>query len=198
MKSIKTSKISVTDIAVCALFAALIAICSTISINLQPVPLNLAHLAIFTAAGIIGGKRAAIATLVFVLVGAVGAPVFSGHTGGLSVLFGPSGGYIIGYVFTALVTGLLIERFKPVSNVLPMVIGMILTYVPCTIWFMIVYRGADGSRASLISALTWCVLPFLFGDGVKILAANELTLRVAPLYRKILGKPAEVLTEENV
>ena len=195
----KNFKISVKDIAVCALFAALIAICSMTSVPLEPVPINLAFLAIFLASGIIGGKRAAIATVVFILVGAVGAPVFSGYTSGLGTLFGPTGGYIIGYIFTAFITGLLIEKFKPVSNVIPMIIGVLATYIPGTIWFMAVYRGADGSHASLASALAWCVLPFIVFDAVKVLIANELTLRIAPLYKKMFAgtAPAEITVEEN-
>jgi biotin transport system substrate-specific component len=96
----------------CALFAALTAICSQIMIPLPftPVPINLAYLAVLVCGGALGPKKGAIAMTVYVLLGAIGVPVFHGLTGGLGVLAGPTGGYIIGYIPMALVMGLLAKR----------------------------------------------------------------------------------------
>ena len=101
--------------ALCGLFAALMAICSLISIPLgfTPVPVNLATLGVFLAGGLLGKKYGTISIAVYVLLGAVGVPVFAGFRGGLSVLVGPTGGYIIGYVAAAFLVGLLIEVLAP-------------------------------------------------------------------------------------
>ena len=96
--------------ALCGLFAAVTAICSWISIPLgfTPVPVNLGTLAVFLTGGLLGKKYGPISLIVYTLAGAVGLPVFSGFRGGLSVLAGPTGGYIIGYIVAALIIGLII------------------------------------------------------------------------------------------
>ena len=93
----------------CGLFAALTAICSWISIPLgfTPIPMNLATLAVFLAGGLLGPKYGPVSITVYALAGAVGIPVFAGFRGGFSVLAGPTGGYIIGYIAAAFVVGLL-------------------------------------------------------------------------------------------
>lgn len=104
-----------TYMALCGLFAALTAVCSYISIPLgfTPVPVNLATLAVFLAGGLLGKKYGTVALAVYALIGAVGVPVFSEFRGGLSVLAGPTGGYIIGYIAAAFIVGLLIEVLMP-------------------------------------------------------------------------------------
>lgn len=100
-----------TYMALCGLFAALTAVCSYISIPLgfTPVPVNLATLAVFLAGGLLGKKYGTVALSVYVLLGAVGLPVFSEFRGGLGVIAGPTGGYIIGYIAAAFLVGLIIE-----------------------------------------------------------------------------------------
>ena len=106
MKSITTKKI-----ALCGLFAALTAVCAQISIPIGPVPINMAHLSVFMAAGILGSKYGALSQVVYLCLGAMGLPVFSGFMGGLGRLTGPTGGYIVGYVVTAFDVGFLFEKF---------------------------------------------------------------------------------------
>ena len=89
----------------CALFAALTAVCSQLSVPIQPVPINLALFSVYMAGALLGGGRGAISQIVFLLIGAAGVPVFAGFRGGLQVLAGPTGGYIVGYVAAALITG---------------------------------------------------------------------------------------------
>lgn len=100
-----------TYMALCGLFAALMAICSFISIPLgfTPVPVNLATLGVFLAGGLLGKKYGTLSLTVYVVLGAVGVPVFAGFRGGLSVLVGPTGGYIFGYIAAAFLIGLLVE-----------------------------------------------------------------------------------------
>ena len=100
-----------TALVLCGVFAALMAVCSfiTIPLGFTPIPVNLATLGVFLTGGILGKKYGSISLIVYILLGAVGVPVFAGFKGGLGVLAGPTGGYIIGYLAAAFLTGLLVE-----------------------------------------------------------------------------------------
>jgi len=161
----------------CALFAALMAVCSQIMIPLpSPVPINLGLLAVWICGGLLGAKKGAISVLVYILLGAVGVPVFAGFNAGLGALAGPTGGYIIGYLPSVILFALLTERAavswrnrKSVTGFLLLVAGglpaMVACYAPGTAWFMFI------TGMGLIEALVLCVFPFIPGDVLKIIAA---------------------------
>lgn len=162
------------EIALIALFVALTAVCAWISIPLPAplVPFTLQTFAVFTALGILGLKNGLTAIIVYCLLGAVGLPVFAGMKGGLGVLLGTTGGYIIGFIFTALSVGIITKKFGrsvPVL-VISMVIGLILCYAFGTAWFMVVYTNSK-SAVGLATALGWCVTPYIIPDIVKIAVA---------------------------
>ena len=173
--------------ALCGLFAALMAICSLISIPLgfTPVPVNLATLGVFLAGGLLGKKYGTISIGVYVLLGAVGVPVFAGFRGGLSVLVGPTGGYIIGYIAAAFLVGLLTELLVPKAGrsagreilacIIAMIIGLFACYLLGTLWFMI------STHTGVWAALVSCVFPFLPGDALKIAAGTILTQKLRRL-----------------
>ena len=168
-----SSGLSTKELAQCALFAALSAVLSQISIPIGPVPINLAHISTFTAAGLLGSRRGALSQVIFVLMGAVGLPVFSGLSGGMGRVLGPTGGYIISYIGCAFVTGLIIERFGKsfLTLVLAMYVGWAIVYVFGTLWY--IYLTHTGP----VSALLVCVIPFLPGDAAKtILCATLIKL----------------------
>ncbi|MDR3086276.1 MAG: biotin transporter BioY [Christensenellaceae bacterium] len=173
-------KIKVRDLALCALFAALSAIFSQISIPIGPVPINLTHLSIFVAAGLLGAKLGTLSQLVFVLLGIVGLPVFSSFSGGISVLLGPTGGFIAGYIACAYAAGFTIERFghKLFPALLAMVLGLAATYALGLGWFIY------STGSSLAAALPLCVLPFLPGDAAKIILSAILVGRLRPVLRR--------------
>ena len=159
---------STKDMTLIAMFAVLMAVCSWISIPTQ-VPFTLQTFAVFCTLGVLGGKRGFFAVLVYVLLGAVGVPVFAGFTGGIGVLLGTTGGYILGFILSAgfywLTEKLLGDGL--VVRIISMVIGLALCYAFGTAWFMEVYaKGND--KIDLMTALKWCVIPFLLWDAGKI------------------------------
>ena len=179
METRKTA-LSINDITLIALFTAVIAVCSWISIP-AAVPFTLQTFAVFLTAGLLGGKRGTITVIVYILLGAVGVPVFSGFTGGIGHLLGPTGGYIIGFIFSALVMWFAEKRFGRSLRVLAasMVIGLIVCYAFGTAWFMAVYTKESGT-IGLMTALGWCVFPYIIPDAVKIAVAVLLCRRLRP------------------
>ncbi len=164
----------------CGLFAALTAALSQLSLPLSAVPINLALFAVFCAGAILGAKRGALSMLVWVLLGAAGVPVFALLRGGLAVLTGPTGGYIIGYIPAAFLTGLFIDIFcrgKKRLYVYPaaMLAGLFVCYTLGTAWYMYSTKTAAGA------ALLTCVVPFLFGDAMKIAAASAVSYKIRPI-----------------
>lgn len=150
--------ISVVYIGVCV---ALMAICSWISIP-ATIPFTLQTFAVNLALILLGGKKGTLATLVYLLVGLIGVPVFAGFSGGPGVLFGPTGGYLIGFLAMGLVYWAVTKLLgtKLWTIILSMVIGTLVLYAFGTAWFMVVY-GMNNGTVSLAEALAWCVIPFI-------------------------------------
>ena len=178
-----TTRFSTRDITYIAVFTALLAVCSWISIP-TTVPFTLQTFGVFLAVGLLGGKRGTLTVLTFILLAAVGAPVLSGFTGGLGILLGSTGGYILGFLLTALLMWV-IERFFG-GGLLPMGVGMVLGLAVCyffgTVWFMVIYARTEGP-IGVLTALGWCVFPYLVPDLVKIGLALTLTRRLRPFVK---------------
>lgn len=167
------------DMAYIAVFAVLMAVCSWISIP-TVIPFTLQTFAVFLAVCVLGGKRGTLSVVIFVLLGAVGVPVFAGFTGGPQVIMGNTGGYIIGFIFATLLMWLM-ERLlgrKTWVQAVSMLLGLAACYVFGTIWFMVVYMRTTGP-VGLTAVLGWCVIPFIIPDVVKAALALFLgnTLR---------------------
>ena len=173
------NKLKTIDMVYIALFAVLIAVGSWISIP-SAVPFTLQTLAVFCSAGLLGGKRAMLSIVVYIVLGAVGLPVFSGFNGGIGFLFGVTGGYIIGFILLALVYRVITELFgkKTVVSVAAMLSGLLACYALGTAWFMAVYAKTSGP-IGLTTALGWCVIPFVIPDIIKLALAMALTKRLA-------------------
>ncbi len=125
--------------------------------------------------GLLGFKRGTLATLVYILLGAIGVPVFAGFWGGLAVILGSTGGYIIGFIFTALIVGFVSDKFK--GKLIPLIISMVIGILVC---YALVQLGLLWHRRepAALSILGWCVTPFLIPDAVKIVIAAILTNRL--------------------
>ena len=180
-KTNTNNRLSTKDIAYIALGAALLAICSWISIP-TTVPFTLQTFAVFAILALLGGMRGTIAILVYILLGAVGAPVFAGPSGGLGILLGNTGGYIVGFLLTGLIYWGATKLFKRslVVEVIALLLGLIACYALGTIWFMIVY-ARDAEAIGAMTALSWCVFPFILPDIAKLVLGLVVARRVRPV-----------------
>ena len=171
------------ELMLCALFAALSAITSQIVVPIGPVPIAFTHVSIFIAAGLLGAKYGTLSQVVFVLLGAMGVPVFAGFVGGMGVVLGPTGGFLAGYIGCALVTGLLISRFgTSIKALIPsMYAGWIVTYSLGIPWLMH-YTGMNFTAAAIFCA------PFLPGDLVKTILSAIIVNRLHPVVKDMVKK----------
>lgn len=167
------------DLAYMALFAAIITICSWISIPMT-IPFTMQTFAIFVTVGILGTKRATLTVLSYILLGVIGLPVFQGFSSGPGALFGNTGGYIIGFLFTALIAGGVLHQFgkKTWVMVIAMVLGLLACYLFGTAWFIYVYGRSTGAIGTA-TAISWCVTPYIIPDLVKIALSIVLIRRVS-------------------
>ena len=171
------------DLVYIALGAVLIAICSWISIP-TTVPFTMQTFAVFFVLSALGGKRGTVAIVVYVLLGAVGIPVFAQFASGIGILLGSTGGYIVGFVFIGLVYWLIVHFLgkKLWVEILAMVIGLAVCYAFGTAWFMVVYARANGA-VGLATVLAWCVIPFIIPDLMKLGLALTLARRLSPVLK---------------
>ena len=172
----------VVDLTYMAVCAALIAVCSWISVP-AAVPFTLQTFAVFCVLGLLGGKRGTVSILVYILLGAIGLPVFSGFNGGIGALLGTTGGYIIGFIFVGLIYWGAEKLFgtKLAVRITAMVRGLAVCYAFGTAWFMLVYARRSGEIA-LATALGWCVITFILPDLVKM----GLAVLISDRLRKYL------------
>lgn len=160
----------IKDIAIISVAAAMICVLSPISIPIGDVPISLATFIIYLIAAILGPKKGTISVLVYILVGIIGVPVFSSYRAGISVIVGVTGGYIVGYIPLALLTGIFTYKFKNKIWMYPigMILGTIVCYFIGTVWYMF------NTNNNLISSLLVCVVPFLLFDLIKIVLSSVL------------------------
>jgi len=156
-----------------AVFAALTALLSQISVPTQPVPVNLALLSPMLAGWLLGPVYGMTSQLVYLLLGAAGVPVFAGFTGGVGHLIGPTGGYIAAYILMAGVTGAFRGRSRGIVTMgLVNLLSVLVCYALGSAWFMF------SLRRDLISTLVVCVVPFVIGDFLKVIACAALAKRL--------------------
>lgn len=164
-----TSAAKAKTMVLIALMAAIICILGPLSLTIpvSVVPISLTNLAVYFTVYVLGMKRGTLSYLVYLLLGLVGLPVFSGYTGGAGKLFGPTGGYLIGFIFMALICGFFIEKWqsKIYMHFLGMVLGTVVCYIFGTGWL------AVQAHMGFYQALAAGVLPFIVGDLVKIIIA---------------------------
>ncbi len=180
-------KLTVKQMAYTAIMAALISVLSPIAVPLAgEVPISLATLAVMLSGAILGSRLGTLAVFIYILLGMIGMPVFANYASGAGIVFGMTGGYIIGYLPLAFITGLFCEKWSsrnPYAAIIAgALIGNIVLYILGTIWFMN-YTGM-----ALAGALAACVIPFIPGDLIKIAAVCILAPRVRNALEKTSKK----------
>lgn len=176
-------RLSVRDLVLISVFAALTAVCSWISIPVLAVPFTLQTFAVELTLYCLGGRRGFLTVAVYLLLGLAGVPVFSNFSGGAAYLLGPTGGYILGFLVTALVWSLIEKPFSA-SRWLRLG-GMVLAVAACyavgTVWFFWFYgRAHDMSVGAVLGV---CVVPFLIPDALKLILAELIGERVTRAVR---------------
>lgn len=184
METAVKRRISVYDLVMVGLFAALIAVCAWITVP-GTIPFTLQTMGVFLAVGLLGGKRGTAAVLVYILLGAVGMPVFSGFSGGIGRLMGTTGGYIIGFLVSALAMWGMEALFGDRKWVLPasMVLGLVLCYLFGTLWYLALYTSKTGP-VTFWAVMLKCVVPFIVPDLAKIGIALLLSVKLKRFIRK--------------
>ena len=163
-----------------ALFTAIVAVCSQIIIPIGSVPLSLSTFAVLLAGVVLGSTAGATSLMVYMLLGIAGAPVFSALRGGIGVLTGPTGGFIVGYIPMAFIAGCFYSPDSPRRSILGMTLASAALYLLGLAWFMF------STGQNFVSALFVCVLPFIPGDVMKAVAVMMLAGRLEP-FRAYYG-----------
>ena len=160
-------KSTVFNMTSCALMAALMCVLCPVSVPIGPIPISLSILVILLTVYVLGTWRALVSYTVYLLLGAVGMPVFSGFQGGLAKLAGPTGGYLAGFWLMILVAGIIMEKGKRnlLVTILGMLVGVAIDYAVGTAWFVFQTEG------TVVHALDVCVYPFIPFDVAKIVIA---------------------------
>ena len=171
-----------------AMFAAVITVCSFIRIPLGSIPFTMQTFAVFTVIGILGIKRGVITVILYELLGLVGLPVFGGK-GGLSVITGPTGGYITGFILSVLIAGSIIKYVKlngMWSKRIVMFIALLLGDAACFI--VGTYQFMQVSGNNLKTSMTYCVTPFIIPDIAKMILAIVIIERIKPFVDNVFSK----------
>lgn len=152
----------------------------SVPLPITPVPISLTNLVLYISIFLLGWKLTTVSYLVYLLIGFIGLPVFSGFTGGVAKVAGPTGGYLIGMLFIAVISGYILEKGNGnrIIALIAMVIGTMGDYALGTFWL------SKLMHTSFVAALSAGVIPFLPGDALKIIAA----LILGPMLRSRLAK----------
>lgn len=160
-------KLTTYQMAVTALMAAVMCVLGPLTVPIGAVPISLANFVICLTAWLLGSKFGTLSVAVYLCIGLIGVPVFSGYGAGLAKLAGPTGGYLVGYLLLALIGGLFIEKSNgnPVVSGIGLVLGDAACYVLGTAWFVF------QMQCELGYALSVCVYPFIALDLAKIVVS---------------------------
>lgn len=168
---------STKEIVLTALFTAITAVCAWISVPFGAISFTMQTFAVFCALLTLGGKNGFFSWLAYMLLGAIGLPVFNGFKGGAGVLLGPTGGYIFGFILVTLIywAGTKLFGEKLLVRTALLVVGLLVCYTFGTLWFVYGYSGGD---MSFRKAAEICVFPFVPFDLLKMVLAFVISYRI--------------------
>ncbi len=177
----KKIKIGTADIVKIALGAAVMCVLSAMGLQIGAVPITLATLGVYLVAAVFGKYRATVSVIIYILLGIIGLPVFAGFAGGISRILWSGGGFIIGYIPCAFVTGLIIDAAQEKRLVYPvaMIAGTLFCYGCGTLWYAFLMN------TTFTAALSVCVVPFLIVDAVKIVIATFVAYSIRQTVNRL-------------
>lgn len=177
------NRFSARDLAFMSLMSVIIAVCAWITVP-AAVPFTFQTFGIFLTLCLLGGKKGLLSITVYILLGLIGLPVFSGFKGGAGVLFGATGGYIIGFLLIGITFLIITKLFgeKIIPAIAALVIGDILCFAFGTIWYITVYNQKN-EAIGLMTALGWCVFPFIIPDCIKLICAVFISKKIKSLIK---------------
>ncbi|TFB08956.1 biotin transporter BioY [Candidatus Atribacteria bacterium MT.SAG.1] len=171
-------KINIRQMTLISLFAALTAVGAFISIPIGPVPITLQTLFTLLAAMTLGSVMGASSQIIYVLLGIVGLPVFAGFKAGIGILFGPTGGFLFGFIISAYIIGKIIELKKEKNIFYYFLAGLIGTLI---IYILGVTQLSLVTGIGIKKAIVVGMLPFLPGDILKIIVASFIASKLKPI-----------------
>ncbi len=170
------SKNGIPALALSALFTAVMAVCALITVP-APIPFTLQTLALFLIAGLLPLSASLFSVSAYLLLGAVGLPIFSGFSGGFGVLFGPTGGFLLGFLLFLVVQKLIYRLSNKKHMILSQLAGLLVCYFSGTLWYLVYSH-----EASFITVLCVSVLPFILPDLIKLFLTMLIIKRIGKLY----------------
>lgn len=175
-----------------ALMAVLIAVCAWISIPVE-IPFTMQTFGVFLTLRLLRGKHGTMSILIYILLGLIGAPVFAGFSSGAAILLGPTGGYIIGFLFCGIIFTAAEQHFhsRSAENAV-LALGLAVCYAFGTIWFMHV-MSLRGNSYSFLQALMLCVVPYLIPDLCKLVLSQLIADRVIKLSSHIQNSSDQMI-----
>lgn len=174
-------KINTKELVICSMFAAITAILAQIAIPIpfSTVPLTMQVFAVTISGLVLGAKKGFITQFIYVLLGAIGLPVFAQMSGGLGALFGYTGGFIMTFPLMALVVGYVSDKFNSIFPIIiSMFLALLITYTFGTLWYSFI-AGVEFKKGLMV-----CVVPFILSDIVKVIFASYIGLKVKNEIRK--------------
>ena len=177
-------KLKTKELVICAMFASITAVLAQISIPLPftTVPLTMQVFAVAISGVILGCKKGFISQVIYILLGAIGIPVFAQMSGGMGVLFGYTGGFIIGFPLMSLVIGYISEKYESILTIMiAMIISLVIEYTMGTIWYSFI------SGVGFMEAIVTCVAPFVVLDLFKVILATTIGITIRRRIKKELS-----------
>ena len=169
-------KITLNEMIKISIMTVVIIICAWITIPFA-VPFTMQTFGIFLTLMLLGGRNGTISIVIYILLGMIGLPVFSGFNSGIGCMMGPTGGYIAGFVLCGLIYWMISAKIdKPAVRYIALAAGLIACYIVGTLWF--IYIGTEGDNTVFIPAFVVCVLPYIPFDILKLFLSGYIVKRI--------------------
>ncbi|MBU3114397.1 biotin transporter BioY [Clostridium lacusfryxellense] len=174
-------KLTTRELIITALFTSLTAMSAFISIPLGPVPITMQTIFVVLSGLIIGAKLGALSQIIYVILGLIGLPIFSGGRGGLTSIVSPTFGFLIGYIVASYVIGRLTEKNKSLPKIIyAVIVGSLIIYIIGVPYFYVIFTYYLGKGIDFYQALKFACLPFIPGDIIKAIISITLAKKLIP------------------